>query len=185
MITIQTSSNPSFAYVELIELPRKNAYLLVGWDFNNIAQRQTTSSSIAKLQKRIAKVARKLTIDAPYMFKTFPLAYIANEIKEITKEQTRTLLQEADKTDLDIARLQLNEELALLDQLEDTNYTLLTFSLDEDNDTFVIRDSFQNGQQMVEYTQTPHGLVQQIDVKCASHTNNGNLLLSIKYQKEK
>ena len=64
------------------------------------------------------------------------------------------------------------------------NSVFVTFSLDESNDTLIIHDSFQNGQQMLELTQTTQGLLHQIDIKRASFSNQGNLLLSVTYQKE-
>ena len=78
----------------------------------------------------------------------------------------------------------LKTQLQLNDHLKLANSVFAIVSIDEDNDTFVIHDSFQNGQQMLHFTQTTHGLLHQIDIKRASFSNQGELLLSIKYQKE-
>ena len=79
---------------------------------------------------------------------------------------------------------ELTDELALLERFDMMNSVFVTFSLDENNDTLIINDSFQNGQQMLELTQTTQGLLHQIDIKRASFSNQGDLLLSVTYQKE-
>ena len=78
----------------------------------------------------------------------------------------------------------LKTQLQLNDHLKLANSVFAIVSIDQDNDTFVIHDSFQNGQQMLHFTQTTQGLLHQIDIKRASFSNQEELLLSITYQKE-
>ena len=176
MINIQVPSQQRYANVELMKIQPQDTYFLFGWDFNNLTKGELTSASMSNLQKRLTKVTRKLED-------------IVKEIKETTKERINNLINNSHKHCPDpafthIFENQLNAELALLERLNIASSVFVTFSIDENNDTFVIHDSFQNGQQMLNFTQTTQGLVHQIDVKRASTSNQGELLISIKYQKE-
>ena len=189
MIEIKVPSQQRYAYVELMKIQPQDTYFLFGWDFNNLTKRELTSASMSNLQKRLTKVTRKLVVDKDHYIKKLSLEYIVKEIKETTKERINHLIDNSHKHCPDpafthIFENQLNAEIALLERLNIASSVFVTFSIDENNDTFVIHDSFQNGQQMLNFTQTTQGLVHQIDVKRANTSNQGELLISIKYQKE-
>lgn len=189
MINIRVPSQQRYAYVELMKIQPQDTYFLFGWDFNNLTEGELTSASMSNLQKRLTKVTRQLVIDKEHYIKKLSLADIVKEIKETTQERINNLINNSHKHCPDpafthIFENQLNAELALLERLNIANSVFVTFSLDENNDTFIIHDSFQNGQQMLHFTQTTQGLVHQIDIKRASFSNQGERLLSITYQKE-
>lgn len=189
MINIKVPSQQRYAYVELMKIQPQDTYFLFGWDFNNLTKGELTSASMSNLQKRLTKVTRKFIVDKEHYIKKSSLENIVKEIKETTKERITALIDNShehcpDPAFTHIFENQLNAELALLERLNMASSVFVTFSIDEDNNTFVIHDSFQNGQQMLEFTQTTYGLVHQIDVKRASHSNQGDLLLSIMYQQE-
>ena len=184
MIEIKVPSQQRYAYVELMKIQPQDTYFLFGWDFNNLTKGELISASMSNLQKRLTKVTRKLVVDKEHYIKKLSLENIVKEIKETTKERINHLIDNSHKHCPDIFENQLNTELALLERLNIASSVFVTFSIDEDNDTFVIHDSFQNGQQMLNFTQTTQGLVHQIDVKRASTSDQGELLISIQYQKE-
>lgn len=189
MIEIKIPSQQHYAYVELMKIQPQDTYFLFGWDFNNLTKDELISASMSNLQKRLTKVTRKLVVDKEHYLKKLSLEDIVKEIKETTKERINHLIDNSHKHCPDpafthIFENQLNAELALLERLNVASSVFVTFSLDESNDTLIIHDSFQNGQQMLELTQTTQGLLHQIDIKRASFSNQGDLLLSVTYQKE-
>ena len=189
MINIQILSQQPLTCVDLIPARTKNTHLLFGFDFNTMIKDEKETHPINRFMDRFIWLTRRYVLNNSAIIKKLSLKELVNDLKEDMHNDVLFNIQEFQKNchnphqSIKIENI-LRQELIILERLKNTNFVFLTCSLDEDNDTFVIHDSFQNGQQMLELKQTTQGLLHQIDIKRASFSNQGELLLSIKYQKE-
>ena len=189
MINIQIPSKQPYSCVDLIPIRTKNTYLLFGFDFKTFIKDKKETHIVNRFIDRFIDLTRRYILNNSSSIKKLSLKEIVNDLKEDLRNDVLFDIQEFQKhchnhhISMKIEN-EFSQELIILEHLESTNFVFLTFSLDEDNDTFIIYDSFQNGQQMLHFTQTTQGLVHQIDIKRASFSNQGELLLSITYQKE-
>lgn len=189
MIEIKVPSQQRYTRVDVSSTSTNNTYLIFAYDFKTLTKEEKESSAIDKLMNRLTYQLRKTILDTGSHIKKLYLEEIIATVKENVKNGILSSLKEFQSNCNNFRTAfeyesEMNQELALLERFDMMNSIFVTFSLDEDNDTLIIHDSFQNGQQMLELTQTTHGLLHQIDVKRASFSNQGELLLSIKYQKE-
>lgn len=189
MIEIKVPSQQRYTRVDVSSTSTNNTYLIFAYDFKTLTKEEKESSAIDKLMNRLTYQLRKTVLDTGSHIKKLYLEEIIATVKENVKNGILSSLKKFQSNCNDFRAVfeyesEVNRELALLERFDMINSVFVTFSLDESNDTLIIHDSFQNGQQMLELTQTTHGLLHQIDVKRASFSNQGELLLSIKYQKE-
>ena len=189
MLEIKVPSQQRYTRVDLSSTGTHNTYLIFAYDFKTLTKEEKESSAINKLMNRLTYQLRKTVLDNGSHIKKLYLEEIIATVKENVKNGILFSLKESQSNYHNLRasfeyESELNRELALLERFDMMNSVFVTFSLDENNETLIIHDSFQNGQQMLELTQTTHGLLHQIDIKRASFSNQGELLLSIKYQKE-
>lgn len=189
MIEIKVPSQQRYTRVDVSSTATNNTYLIFAYDFKTLTKEEKESSAINKLMNRLTYQLRKTVLDTDSHIKKLYLEEIIATVKENVKNGILSSLKEFQSNCNDFRAVfeyesEVNRELALLERFDMINSVFVTFSLDENNETLIIHDSFQNGQQMLKLTQTTHGLLHQIDIKRASFSNQGELLLSIKYQKE-
>lgn len=189
MLEIKLPSIQRYTRVDLSSTGTNNTYLIFAYDFKTLTKEEKESSAIDKLMNRLTYQLRKTVLDIGPHIKKLYLEEIIATVKENVKNGILSSLKEFQSSSNDFRAVfeyenEVNRELALLERFDMMNSVFVTFSLDEDNGTFVIHDSLQNGQQMLHFTQTTQGLLHQIDIKRASFSNQGKLLLSITYQKE-
>lgn len=189
MIEIKVPSQQRYTRVDVSSTGTNNTYLIFAYDFKTLTKEEKESSAIDKLINRLTYQLRKTVLDTGSHIKKLYLEEIIATVKENVKNGILSNLKKFQSNCNNFRTVfeyesEMNRELALLERFDMINSIFVTFSLDENNETLIIYDSFQNGQQMLELTQTTHGLLHQIDVKRASFSNQGELLLSIKYQKE-
>lgn len=196
MIEIKVPSQQRYTRVDIMSTSTNKMYLVFAYDFKTLTKEEKESRAIDSLINRIRYQLRRGILEIESHLKKLSLKDIIEEVEYDVRENILLELNELPKIFSNLQVLQnykrtledkefeLTEELALLERFDMINSVFVTFSLDENNDTLIIHDSFQNGQQMLNFTQTTQGLVHQIDVKRASTSNQGELLISIKYQKE-
>lgn len=196
MIEIKIPSQQRYTRVDIMSTSTNKTYLVFAYDFKTLTKEEKESRAIDSLINRIRYQLRRGILEIESHLKKLSLKDIIEEVEYDVRENILLELNELPKIFSNLQVLQnykrtledkefeLTEELALLERFDMINSVFVTFSLDENNDTLIIHDSFQNGQQMLNFTQTTQGLVHQIDVKRASTSNQGELLISIKYQKE-
>lgn len=196
MIEIKVPSQQRYTRVDIMSTSTNKTYLVFAYDFKTLTKEEKESRAIDSLINRIRYQLRRGILEIESHLKKLSLKDIIEEVEYDVRENILLELNELPKIFSNLQVLQnykrtledkefeLTEELALLERFDMINSVFVTFSLDENNDTLIIHDSFQNGQQMLNFTQTTQGLVHQIDVKRASTSNQGELLISIKYQKE-
>lgn len=196
MIEIKVPSQQRYTRVDIMSTSTNKTYLVFAYDFKTLTKEEKESRAIDSLINRIRYQLRRGILEIESHLKKLSLKDIIEEVEYDVRENILLELNELPKIFSNLQVLQnykrtledkefeLTEELALLERFDMINLVFVTFSLDENNDTLIIHDSFQNGQRMLNFTQTTQGLVHQIDVKRASTSNQGELLISIKYQKE-
>ena len=185
MLAIKLPSIQRYTRVDFMPADTKNTCMVIAYDFKNLTKEEKESTAISHLMTRLTEETRRFVLDNSFRIRQLSLKWIVQGIKENVRGVILNLLYYAqtDHKDPQFAD-ELTVELALLERFDMMNSVFVTFSLDESNDTLIIHDSFQNGQQMLELTQTTQGLLHQIDIKRASFSNQGDLLLSVTYQKE-
>ena len=185
MLAIKLPSIQRYTRVDFMPADTKNTCMVFAYDFKNLTKEEKESTAISHLMTRLTEETRRFVLDNSFRIRQLSLKWIVEGIKENVRGVILHLLYiaQTDHKDPEFAN-ELTDELALLERFDMMNSVFVTFSLDEDNDTLIIHDSFQNGQQMLELTQTNHGLLHQIDIKRASFSNQGDSLLSVTYQKE-
>jgi hypothetical protein len=189
MIEIKIPSQQRYSWVDIINVNCSGTYFIFGYDFSNIPKKFRDSVTMPYILKRLTQTLHTLVLQQERI-KSVSLETITMHLQASIEAQIDLLLKDSASQKFKNADIQekyenhLKTQLQLNDHLKLANSVFAIISIDEDNDTFVIHDSFQNGQQMLNFTQTTQGLVHQIDVKRASTSNQGELLISIKYQKE-
>lgn len=196
MIEIKVPSQQRYTRVDIMSTSTNKTYLVFAYDFKTLTKEEKESRAIDSLINRIRYQLQRGILEIESHLKKLSLADIIEEVEYDVRDNILSELNELPKSFSNLRALQnykhtledkefeLTEELALLERFDMMNSVFVTFSLDESNDTLIIHDSFQNGQQMLELTQTTQGLLHQIDIKRASFSNQGDLLLSVTYQKE-
>ena len=189
MINIQVPSQQRYSWVDIINVNYSGTYFIFGYDFSNIPKKFRDSIAMPYILKRLTQTLHNLVLTQDHI-RSVSLETITMHLQTSIEAQIDLLLKDSASQKFKNTDVQekyenhLKTQLQLNDHLKLANSVFSIVSINEDNDTFVIHDSFQNGQHMLHFTQTTHGLVQQIDIKRASFSNQGELLLSIKYQKE-
>ena len=185
MLAIKLPSIQRYTRVDFMPADTKNTCMVFAYDFKNLTKEEKESTAISHLMTRLTEETRRFVLDNSFRIRQLSLKWIVQGIKENVRGVILNLLYfaQTDHKDPKFAD-ELTEELALLERFDMMNSVFVTFSLDESNDTLINHDSFQNGQQMLELTQTTQCLLHQIDIKRASFSNQGDLLLSVTYQKE-
>lgn len=189
MINIQVPSQQRYSWVDIINVNYSGTYFIFGYDFSNIQKKFKDSVTMPYILKRLTQTLHNLVLTQDHI-RSVSLETITMHLQTSIQAQIDLLLKDSASQKFKNTDIQekyenhLKTQLQLNDNLKLANSVFAIVSIDEDNDTFVIHDSFQNGQQMLELTQTTQGLLHQIDIKRASFSNQGELLLSITYQKE-
>lgn len=189
MINIKVASPQRYTWVDIINVNYNNTYFIFGYDFSNIPKKFRDSITMPHILKRLTRTLHELVLMQDRI-RSVSLETVLTHLYTSIEAQIDLLLKDSASQQFKSLDVQekyknhLKTQLQLNDHLKLANSVFAIISIDEDNNTFVIHDSFQNGQQMLEFTQTTYGLVHQIDVKKASHSNQGDLLLSITYQQE-
>lgn len=189
MINIQVPSQQRYSWVDIINVNYSGTYFIFGYDFSNIPKKFRDSITMTYILKRLTQTLHNLVLTQDHI-RSVSLETITMHLQTSIQAQIDLLLRNSTSQqfkNLDVQEKyenHLKTQLQLNDHLQLANSVFAIVSVDENNDTFIIHDSFQNGQQMLHFTQTTQGLVHQIDIKRASFSNQGELLLSMKYQKE-
>lgn len=190
MIQIQIPSKRPYTWIDIINVNYSNTYFIFGYDFSNIPKKFRDSTNMLYILKRLTQTLHNLVLTQDHI-RSVSLETITMHLQASIKAQIDLLLRDSASQKFKNDDIQkkyknhLKTQLQLNDHLQLANSVFAIVSIDEDNDTFIIHDSFQNGQQMLHFTQTTQGLLHQINIKRASFSNQGELLLSITYQKEK